>query len=274
MADTRYFIPDHPSLKGVYSKDDLRGLLHAGRVSRSDIVFDDETGLSHLLGDLLMMPYRGMSEGRHDPEEDQDAGEDETDDPVREHEFRAHTPLAGRKQDASAADLAGEMPEDYPEETYSPGYAGEHESQGQNGEELLYLGHPSWLAYPRSVLGLFAFGGAAWLFYFFHADMAWVVVSAALALLPVLFVALDRTTTTYFITSRRVELEFGIIGRSTKEVRISDIRAIDVVQEGYDAVAGIGNVKFDSAAGPASEVEFNHVRRPHEIKQLVRELQG
>ena len=65
-----------------------------------------------------------------------------------------------------------------------------------------------------------------------------------------------------------------MIGRSTKEVRIADIRAIDVEQGGWNAVVGIGNVKFDSAAGPNVEVEFTHVRRPHGLKQAVRELQG
>ena len=53
MPEARYFLPDHASLKDVYTKDDLRELLQAGRLSRSEIVLDDETGLAHLLGDLL-----------------------------------------------------------------------------------------------------------------------------------------------------------------------------------------------------------------------------
>ena len=275
MADARYFIPDHASLKDVYSKDDLRGLLQAGRLSRSDIVFDDQTGLAHLLGDLLMTAYR---ETRTEP---LPAAADPDDEQPHGQEFRAHTPLPGPR-----AELEGEGDDDLDfgpeddEEAREDLPAGRIQQSGEEGlaeseeEELLYHGHPSWRAYPRSVLALFAFGAAAWLFHHLHAELAWVIVSGALAVLPLLFVSLDRTTTSYFITTRRVEMEFGIIGRSTKEVRIADIRAIDVEQGGYHALVGIGNVKFDSAAGSNAEVEFINVRRPHDLKHAVRELQG
>jgi len=271
MADARYFVPDHASLKDVYSKDDLREMLQAGELSRSDIVFDDETGLSHLLGDLLMTAYR-ESRGERVRTTSGLAGER-----PQQHEFRAHTPLPRPETDGE-----GDEGSEYPsgEEACEPprgrtmGQSAEEEPEESDGEELLYHGHPSWRAYPKSVVALFAFGGAAWLFYRFHAELGWVIVSGALAVLPILFVWLDRTTTSYFITSRRVEVESGIIGRSTKEVRIPDIRAIDVVQHGFNALVGIGNVKFDSSAGPNAEVEFINVRRPHDLKHAVRELQG
>lgn len=271
MADDRYFLPDHASLKDVYSKDDLREMLQAGKLSRSDIVFDDETGLSHLLGDLLMSAYR-ESRGDRVRTTPGPAGER-----PREHEFRAHTPLPRPETDGEGDDDSGCPPD---EETCGLHRGGpmqqsaEEELEESDGEELLYHGHPSWRAYPKSVGALFAFGGAAWLFGHFHAGLGWVIVSGALAVLPVLFVWLDRTTTSYFITSCRVEVESGIIGRSTKEVRIPDIRAIDVVQHGFNALVGIGNVKFDSSAGPNAEVEFVNVRRPHDLKHAVRELQG
>ncbi|HEY2574068.1 MAG TPA: PH domain-containing protein [Verrucomicrobiaceae bacterium] len=291
MSDARYFIPDHATLKDVYSKDELRGLLQSGKLSRSDILVDDETGLAHLLGDLLRTPYReprresarppNEAEEEDDKDENETEGETNDDEPAPEQEFRAHTPLPKRGRD-SMGEIELELPADEEEtssgEEFVMEEADENDVSGKmpapNQEELLYHGHPSWLAYPRSILALFAFGAAAWLFHFLHAELAWVVVSGALSILPILFVALDRATTSYFITTRRVEMEFGLLGRSTKEVRIADIRAIDVVQEGYNAVVGIGNVRFDSAAGPESEVEFTHVRRPHWLKQAVRELQG
>ncbi|WP_075089642.1 hypothetical protein [Verrucomicrobium spinosum] len=57
MSHPRYFLPDHPALTEVYSKADLRAMLQSGELSRSEIVVDDETGLGHLLGDLLAAPY-------------------------------------------------------------------------------------------------------------------------------------------------------------------------------------------------------------------------
>lgn len=271
MSDARYFLPDHPSLKDVYTKDDLRALLQAGRLSRSEIVLDDETGLAHLLGDLLASAYR---EPPRDPARAASALRDE---PSRDQVFRAHTPLPEREEGDEAEDAMEARDDDWGEEGSEDFKEPEREgaeAAAPRGEELLYQGHPSWLAYPRALLAVLVFSGAAWLGHYYHAGLPWVIVLASLGVLPVLVVALQRATTTYFITTRRVEIEYGIIGRNTKEVRIPDIRAIDVVQEGFGAIVGIGHVKFDSAAGPAAEVEFKNVRRPHDLKQAVRELQG
>lgn len=283
MPDARYFIPDHASLKDVYSKDDLRGLLQAGRISRSDIMVDDQTGLAHLLGDLLMSAYREKRPEAMQPATAEADEADEADEAPEEHEFRADTPLPGTEQETEpewAEDGDGQAKFQYGEETTGDLFAPrerrpeEFKPVSQRVEKLLYQGHPSWLAYPKSVLALFAFGAAAWLFHHLRAELAWVIISSALAVLPLLFVALDRMTTSYFITTHRVEMEFGLIGRSTKEVRISDIRAIDVEQDAFKAIVGIGNVRFDSSAGPDAEVEFVNVRRPHNLRQAVRELQG
>src|SRR5215207_2320174 len=84
----RYFLPEHPKLTDVYSKHELRGMLQAGQLSRSDMVTDDETGIAYLLGDLLMTPFpdativpmRSTNSLKSEP-------------PPATHEFRAHTPL-------------------------------------------------------------------------------------------------------------------------------------------------------------------------------------
>ena len=148
------------------------------------------------------------------------------------------------------------------------------EEEGGEEEELLYVGHPSWLAFPKALFITAVCVGSAVFFFQHHVGLEWITLLGSIAGLILLFIWLDRTTTTYYVTSKRVEMEFGIIGRNTKEVRIQDIRAIDVVQKGFDAVVGLGTVKFDSSASAGPEVVFRNVRKPHLIKQLVRELQG
>ncbi len=256
---------------------------------------DDQTGLAHLLGDLLTSAYRERRPEalRHPMDLVDEAPQAHEISHVHEapqvqripqvHEFRADTPLP-RQVNESEPDEAGDSDLDIhtegDEEAMGDLFAprkqqtSENQSPEQQVERLLYQGHPSWLAYPKSVLALFGFGAAAWLFHHLHAELAWVIISGALAVLPLLFVALDRLTTSYFITTHRVEIEFGMIGRSTKEVRIADIRAIDVEQDAYKALVGIGHVKFDSSAGPNAEVVFDNVRRPHNLRQAIRELQG
>lgn len=345
MPEARYFLPDHPELKGDYSRDDLRLLLKSGQLSRSDMVVDDETGLAHLLGALLASPYylsphqrrrargeeaepgatlpikekpagpaplRTSAEPEPPAEEEDDhadAGleeeEEEAEDEAGSHtEFRASSPLRQREKpfpltpgaeddelDDEEEEGQGSDDEEWEEEAEedddSPGHAGEKplgirvmppvtvfQADAASEEELLFSGHPSWLSYPRSLFSFVALSGVAILCQRLHWGLEWCVTAAALALLSLAFVALSRMTTEYFITTRRVEVESGLIGRSTKEIRIADIRAIDVTQTGFNALLGVGNLDFFSSAGDEADVCFRNVYRPHRLKKTVRTLQG
>jgi hypothetical protein len=306
MSAARYFLPDHPKLSDVYSKGELRAMLQAGQLSRSDMVTDDETGKGYLLGDLLMMPFPDVAVVPLRSTNSLQTGQ-----PPQTREFRADTPLPrvereeldeedGEEEDQEEfhEHQQGEQAEEEDEEdqeqetppapqrgTERPAVRNasvmaaeeKDEDQGEqegDDEELLYMGHPSWLAFPKSLLVAAVCIGSAVFFLEHNVGFEWITLPGSIAGLIVLFIGLDRTTTTYLVTTKRVELEFGILGRNSKEVRICDIRAIDVVQRGFDAVVGLGTVKFDSTASAGPEVCFRNVRRPHEIKQLVRELQG
>lgn len=273
MPQNRYFLPDNPGFPEVYTKNDLRLFLQNGELSRSDMVLDDETGKAHFLGDLLAMPYTEVKQLTP-------PSSNET--PVshlpRSVEFRADTPLPMPK--SSFPEESEEFDEPYEdeeeeEEPESEDWQPSRESSPllQN-DELYYIGHPSWFSYPKSILLSLLFIGAAAFSHQSRHDVEWVILFGCLAALLLVFVSLDRTTTTYFITRRRVEVEFGIIGRNSREARISDIRSIDVYQKGLSAFFGMGTIDFDTAANPGTEVRFIHVSRPHDIKQLVRQLQA
>ena len=281
MNTARYFLPDHPELTDVYSKADLRALLQSGALSRSDIVTDDETGLSHLLGDLVMLPFPGAGVLPSRSTSPLLAPTHES------REFRADTPLphtgATVPEEMDGIDDVEALHDDEPADEDEDGQAapedeethyGDDDSPVDDEEVVIYIGHPSWLAYPRALLVSALCIAISRYFHQRGVGIEWITLLGSVAGLILVFIGLERTTTTYSVTSRRVELEFGIIGRNTKEVRICDIRAIDVVQKTYAALIGIGTVKFDSSAGEGPEVFFQNVRRPHRIKQLVRELQA
>jgi hypothetical protein len=294
----RYFLPEHPSLTDVYSKHELRGMLQAGQLSRSDMVTDDETGIAYLLGDLLMTPFPDATLA---PTRSTNSLKTEL--PSPNHEFRADTPLPRGEREGVEEDE--EQREEETEEDGEMRRLEEHEeeeeeeqdlndeqdrgaqasssgmaasaaaSQDENreSEELLYMGHPSWLSFPKALLIVAVCISSAVYFYQHNVGFEWITLPGSIAGLVLLFIALERTTTTYFVTTKRVEMEFGILGRNTKEVRICDIRAIDVVQHGFGAIVGLGTVRFDSSASAGPEVCFKNVRKPHDLKQLVRELQ-
>jgi len=77
----------------------------------------------------------------------------------------------------------------------------------------------------------------------------------------------------YYVTIDRVETQWGILGRSSKEALIKDISLIDVHQKGIIGWLGIGTVDFGTSGTEGIEVQFKNVRRPHRIKDLVRQLQ-
>lgn len=350
MPNARYFVPDHPKFTDVYTKDELRLLLQKGELSRSDILCDDETGLAHLLGDLLSTPY---PEATVAPSRSTQSSVPPLDSPPPQvQEFRASTPLSqtplpprrnSRRdeteeewEDESDTDAdfddehprqrAGETDDDddldQSEDRYTDSeeesddddaYLDEEtdatfeeedddhdlvagnasapvttaeernravfptvvrESMMAQEDDLLYLGHPSWLAYPKALLAFTFFALVSTACWQLRYGLEWVMLFGSIGGLCLLFIALERTTTAYMVSRRRVEMEYGIIGRSTKEVRIEDIRAIDVQQAGFNALLGLGTVSFDSSAGATPEVVFKNVRGPHRIKDMVRGLQG
>lgn len=277
MPQNHYFLPDNPGFPEVYTRNDLRLFLKNGELSRSDMVLDDETGKAHLLGDLLAMPYSEVNQLTPP-----DANETPVSHLPRSVEFRANTPLTMPKSSLPEESEEFDEPfeeEDLEEEPEADDWSPSRESVRESSpllqnDDLYYIGHPSWFSYPKSILLALLFIGVAVFSHQSRHGVEWVILFGCLAALLLVFVSLDRTTTTYYITRRRVEVEFGIIGRNSREARISDIRSIDVYQKGLSAFFGMGTIDFDTAANPGTEVRFIHVSRPHDIKQLVRQLQA
>ena len=136
---------------------------------------------------------------------------------------------------------------------------------------LLYRGSPSALNYWRSIVlaGVLFAGG-------------FLTPSSMSALLPLTQIAgslillsamLRLIRTQYFITTVRVEIHTGLLARSTRELRIADIRAMQIERRGVAGLIGIGTLTFSSAAGPQDDVVFRQIRRAAALKHLVRRLQ-
>ncbi len=141
----------------------------------------------------------------------------------------------------------------------------------EGGEKILHHAQPSWLAYSKalflSILLMIATGMLSMLQspYFFY--------TLAVGVFTFGCVMIARITHHCYVTEDRVEVVWGVIGRSSKEVRICDIRSIDVHENGVAGLLGLGTVDFSSAANAGIEVQFKNIRRAHAVKQLVRQLQ-
>ena len=102
-------------------------------------------------------------------------------------------------------------------------------------------------------------------------------IRGALALVScctLLWIYLDRRSRKYTVTNRRVSVEFGIVSKESNEVRIQDIRSINLTTKGLLGLLGIGRVEFASAAADDAEVVFWNVPGAAKIRDMVRSLQA
>jgi Bacterial PH domain len=278
MAAPRYLIPQHPSLSGPHTKDDLYVLVERGSLGRGEIVMDRISGRSHRVGDLLsgMRPPRAA----------------EPDAPSKRpsyQEFNGDTPweMAGSSRKLDEEESLDDEDAEYDEfseiEEGELGYDEEegddYELEEEDGEEddepaeiIVFRGHPSWFSFFKALLlallllfaavGSIQFGG-----------LKWLLLGVSLSSLTFCCVIIARQHRYYIVTNERVECVWGLIGRSSKEVRIRDIRSIDVIENGLLGFLGIGSVDFSSASTDGIEVQFRNIRRPHRVKELVRQWQ-
>ncbi len=236
---SRYRLVEHPDFTEALSREDLLALEQHGSIARGDLCEDEASGRCHTVGELIQ-DVRGTRWMRV---------------PRPAYlEIRADHAAAG---------------EEDPDEEY--GDLDEFPEHAANGERVLFHGHPSWLSYSKALflcLLLAAAGALAVPFGLRYAALGFLWSSAAFTC-----VGIARFSRDYLITEERVEVLWGVIGRSSKEVRVRDIRAIDVRENWISGLLGLGSVDFSSAGNAGVEVAFEYVRRAHQVKELVRQLQ-
>lgn len=93
------------------------------------------------------------------------------------------------------------------------------------------------------------------------------------AIILIGWIRLDRTSRKYLVTNKRVSTEFGIVSKQSTELRIQDIRSINLTTSGLPGLVGIGRLEFSSAASEDADVIFWNTPSAEKIRDLVRSLQ-
>ena len=261
MASARYQLPQHPTLSGPHTKEELYVLVERGSLGRGEIVTDRITGRAHKVGELIggMRPPKAQETSvRIDrPSYQEFSGDAPWEDPTASEDDEDYAESDDTEEEAEEEDDG----EDYMIDS----------ATGISDTTLCYHGHPSWLSFVRPMLlSLVLVGGAI---ASLPLGAKYFIIGIALASLVFCCVIIARQHRDYFVSGERVEMEWGIVGRSSKEVRIVDIRSMDVHEKGLLGLLGVGTLDFSSSGTDGVEVQFRHVRRPHRIKELVRQLQ-
>jgi len=149
-----------------------------------------------------------------------------------------------------------------------------------NNEQRLWQGSVSHFHYfGKWLLAVILFVALCGSFFFPFPDLAaailWGCRAAllALAIVLVLWIQLDRSRRKYAVTNKRVSAEYGIVNKSSNEVRIQDVRSINLRKTGLSGLLGIGTVEFSSAATDDADVIFWNTSDAEKVRDLVRSLQ-
>jgi len=108
----------------------------------------------------------------------------------------------------------------------------------------------------------------------FYVQWAWIAVSIPLLLAVVLVEEVLRRSVAYTITTKRVIAERGILSKDRHEVRISDIREVDLDQTFAGRIFGYGSVGLDTAAEVGGEINMEYIPHPRRVMDLLHSLRG
>ncbi len=179
--------------------------------------------------------------------------------PVRRRPRRARPP---------EDEIRFEEPEEPREDEFEDAFEDEEE---EDPDRTVWHGHPSLISYrtPWAVsVGVSLLGAAL-----HPVHIGFTLLAFAVSFAIICGILIVRATRDYIVTPLRIEFAHGILSRSSREVRVGDVRAINVRTEGLLGVFGVGNVEFDTAGNDDVEVVFRNVWRAHRVKMIVRELQ-
>ncbi len=148
-----------------------------------------------------------------------------------------------------------------------------------NNEQVLWTGTVSNFHYVGKWVLIFILLAAViasfWLVLPDLGPILWAARAALLviALLIVCWIQVDKRRRRYTVTNKRVSVDYGIINRVSNELRISDIRSINLQKTGLTGLLGIGRVEFSSSATDDADVIFWNTPEAEKVRDLVRSLQ-
>ncbi|MEK3771078.1 PH domain-containing protein [Paenibacillus sp. FSL R5-0887] len=76
--------------------------------------------------------------------------------------------------------------------------------------------------------------------------------------------------TTYKITTQRIIIESGLIGKNIEEVELLRVRDLSVKQSLKDKLIGVGSVTVFSDDISNSSVIFEDIQDAHKVKDIIR----
>jgi uncharacterized membrane protein YdbT with pleckstrin-like domain len=144
------------------------------------------------------------------------------------------------------------------------------------GEQVIFEGHPSW----RGIMAFYLKGLAiaivvgilvALITNITGNTNSALVFGLVLVILAITVLAgfIKRVTTTYTITTRRLNIKRGIVSREIQETRLERVQNVNYSQSIFQRMLNVGDVDFDTAAGDDYNFIFAAVADPGDVVTKV-----
>ncbi|MEN1680680.1 MAG: PH domain-containing protein [Planctomycetota bacterium] len=147
-------------------------------------------------------------------------------------------------------------------------------------ERTLLSLHPSWwrnspIKFSSGVFGAVAAAiGVIWGLVAWNAILGWLSVAAFLFIgVSMAIWYIDMIATTLVITTRRTTLRKGIFEKNTNEVQHDDVRNIQVEQNVFDRMLGVGTLKISSSGQDDLEIVVPGILHPAKVADTIRSSQ-
>ncbi len=98
-------------------------------------------------------------------------------------------------------------------------------------------------------------------------DFGWTIAGIAGVIFAIWYFRVS--TTRLIVTNRRTILRRGILSKYTREVRHSDVRLLEVKQNIFARMFGVGSLSIASAGHGEVEIFVDGIQNPHQVKDTI-----
>lgn len=98
--------------------------------------------------------------------------------------------------------------------------------------------------------------------------MIWIVIALAFFLVPAYFHVKQRLTR-YTLTETKVEIDSGLIARTTRNIPLRRIQDVTVTANVFQRIVGYGDLVIDNASETGSSIILDNIDRPQEHADML-----
>jgi len=81
-------------------------------------------------------------------------------------------------------------------------------------------------------------------------------------------------STDYIVTDKRIVVKTGVFSTKRTEIRVADVRGVDMSRSMWQRMIGVGTVAIGTAATAAAEIVMSDVSDPQKIIDAVNAVRG